>query len=76
MKCRSVIRSFVLISNNRRSNWAIRNDRISGGARHHTLLDARWTKDAWAFLARFNPVAGERRAIGCKNRDRSGALRA
>jgi 3' exoribonuclease, RNase T-like len=37
------------------------------GDRHNALLDARWTKDAWAFLARLDPAAGERRAIGCKN---------
>jgi hypothetical protein len=35
--------------------------------RHNALLDARWTRDAWAFLARLDPVAGERRAVGCKN---------
>ncbi len=39
------------------------------GTRHHALHDARWTRDAWAFLARLNPAAGERRAIGCKNPD-------
>jgi hypothetical protein len=46
------------------------------GARHHALLDARWTKDAWAFLARLDPAAGERRAIGRKNPDQRGAQRA
>jgi hypothetical protein len=33
------------------------------------LADARWTKDAWAFLAGLNPTAGERRSIGSKNPD-------
>jgi hypothetical protein len=27
------------------------------GARHHALADARWTKDAWAFLAGLDPRA-------------------
>ena len=45
------------------------------GARHHALLDARWTRDAWAFLARRDPAAGERRATGRKNPDQSGAQR-
>ena len=43
------------------------------GARHQALLDARWTRDAWAFLARLDPAAGERRAIGRKNPDQLGA---
>jgi hypothetical protein len=43
------------------------------GARHHALLDARWTRDAWAFLARLDPAAGERRATGRKNPDPLGA---
>jgi 3' exoribonuclease, RNase T-like len=34
-------------------------------ARHHALADARWTRDAWKFLADLNPIAGERR---CKDR--------
>ena len=42
------------------------------GARHHALSDARWTRDAWAFLARLDPAAGERRAIGGKNPDQLG----
>jgi 3' exoribonuclease, RNase T-like len=46
------------------------------GARHHALHDARWTRDAWAFLARLDPAAGERRAIGCKNPEQLGAPRA
>jgi hypothetical protein len=37
------------------------------GARHHALADARWTKEAWAFLAGIDPAAGERRSIGRKN---------
>jgi hypothetical protein len=39
------------------------------GARHHALADARWTRDAWAFLASLDPAAGERRSIGHKNPD-------
>jgi hypothetical protein len=42
------------------------------GDRHNALLDARWTRDAWAFLARLDPVAGERRATGCKNPNQFG----
>jgi hypothetical protein len=38
-------------------------------ARHHALNDARWTKDAWTFLASLNPAAGERCSTGCKNPD-------
>ena len=37
------------------------------GARHHALNDARWTRDAWAFLASLDPAAGERRATGRKD---------
>jgi hypothetical protein len=37
------------------------------GARHHALLDARWTRDAWSFLARLDRAAGVRRATGRKN---------
>jgi hypothetical protein len=40
------------------------------GPQHHALFDARWTRDAWAFLARLDPAAGERRATGRKNPDR------
>lgn len=36
------------------------------GARHHALADARWTKDAWAFLAGLHPEASERRSFGHK----------
>jgi hypothetical protein len=39
------------------------------GARHHALADARWTKEALAFLAGLNPAAGERRCVGRKNPD-------
>ncbi len=39
------------------------------GARHHALADARWTREAWAFLAGLDPVAGERCAVGSKNAD-------
>jgi hypothetical protein len=37
------------------------------GARHHALADARWTKEAWTFLASLDPDAGARRAKGRKN---------
>jgi hypothetical protein len=43
------------------------------GAKHHALLDARWTRDAWVFLAALNPAAGERRVTGRKNSDQFGA---
>jgi hypothetical protein len=46
------------------------------GARHHALADARWTKDAWAFLAGLNPAAGERRCVGRKNPDQLAATSA
>jgi hypothetical protein len=36
------------------------------GVRHHALADARWTRDAWAFLAGLNPAGGERLGIGGK----------
>jgi 3' exoribonuclease, RNase T-like len=36
------------------------------GPRHHALADAKWTRDAWKFLAGLNPAAGERRCIGAK----------
>jgi len=45
------------------------------GARHHALYDARWTRQAWAFLARLAPAAGERRCIGRKNPDQLAAPR-
>ena len=40
---------------------------LQSGAVHHALADARWTKEAWAFLAGLNPHAGERRARGRKH---------
>ena len=40
---------------------------LQAGAVHHALADARWTKEAWAFLAGLNPHAGERRARGRKH---------
>ena len=43
------------------------------GPRHHALADARWTKDAWTFLAGLNPKAAERRAKGQKYPDQYGA---
>jgi hypothetical protein len=42
------------------------------GDRHNALLDARWTREAWAFLARLDPAAGERRATGGKNPNQFG----
>jgi len=30
------------------------------GARHHALHDARWTRDAWAFLASLHPAGAAR----------------
>ncbi len=40
------------------------------GARHHALADARWTRDAWRFLATLDPESAERRSIGQKYSDR------
>ena len=37
------------------------------GNRHHALLDARWTQEAWTFLAGLHPAGVERRAVGLKN---------
>lgn len=37
------------------------------GARHHALADARWTKEAWAFLASLHPAGSERVATGRKH---------
>jgi 3' exoribonuclease, RNase T-like len=39
------------------------------GVRHHALADARWTRDAWTFLAALDAKAGERRARGRKDPD-------
>jgi 3' exoribonuclease, RNase T-like len=35
--------------------------------RHHALADARWTRDAWRFLAGIHPTAAERRSFGYKH---------
>jgi 3' exoribonuclease, RNase T-like len=43
------------------------------GPRHHALYDARWTRDAWAFLASLHPAGGERRCVGYKNPDQIAA---
>ena len=43
------------------------------GARHHALADARWTREAWTFLAGLDPTAAERRAKGLKNPRQFGA---
>jgi hypothetical protein len=34
---------------------------------HHALADAKWTKEAWTFLAGLHPEASERVAIGRKH---------
>jgi hypothetical protein len=36
------------------------------GAQHHALSDARWTRQAWAFLAGLHPAGAERRCLGRK----------
>ncbi len=36
------------------------------------LADARWTREAWTFLANLHPEGGERRAVGHKNPGQSG----
>jgi 3'-5' exoribonuclease-like protein len=46
---------------------------LQSSARHHALNDARWTREAWAFLASLNPAVGERRSIGCRNPDQLAA---
>lgn len=43
------------------------------GNRHHALADARWTRDAWTFLAGLHPAGADRRAIGQKNLGQFGA---
>ena len=43
------------------------------GGRHHALLDARWTRQAWAFLAGLHRPGSERRAAGQKNPGQLGA---
>ena len=35
--------------------------------RHHALADARWTKEAWTYLASLHPTAAERRSFGYKH---------
>lgn len=46
------------------------------GARHHALADARWTRDAWTFLAGLAPAAADRRAKGGKHQGSThGAMR-
>ena len=37
------------------------------GQKHHALADARWTRDAWTFLAGLDPSGGDRRAVGGKH---------
>ncbi len=37
------------------------------GSMHHALADARWTRDAWAFLKNVDPAASERRCVGRKH---------
>jgi hypothetical protein len=37
------------------------------GTRHHALADARWTREAWTFLASLHPEASERRSFGRKD---------
>jgi hypothetical protein len=43
------------------------------GNRHHALADARWTREAWEFLARLHPPGAERRPVGEKNPGQAGA---
>ncbi len=39
------------------------------GGRHNALADARWTKEAWTFLAGLHPEAAHRRPRGRKHPD-------
>jgi len=39
------------------------------GVRHHALADARWTRDAWAYLASLHPAGAERCCVGSKYHD-------
>ena len=39
---------------------------------HHALHDARWTREAWAYLANLHPVGAGRRALGRKNPGQAG----
>lgn len=41
------------------------------GPRHHALADARWTRQAWAFLCELDSRAVERRPTGSKWPDRT-----
>jgi len=41
------------------------------GPRHHALADARWTRQAWAFLCDLDPQTAERRPTGGKWPDRA-----
>jgi hypothetical protein len=34
---------------------------------HHALVDARWTREAWGFLAGIEPTVAERQALGRKH---------
>jgi hypothetical protein len=38
------------------------------GQKHHALADARWTREAWTFLAGLDSSGGDRRAVGGKHR--------
>ena len=42
-------------------------------SRHHALADARWTREAWAFLAGLHPAGADRRAAGRKYPGQAGA---
>ena len=42
-------------------------------SRHHALADARWTKEAWAFLGSLHPAGADRRTIERKNPGQAGA---
>ena len=43
------------------------------GARHHALADARWTRDAWAYLATLHPAGAQRSCEGAKYPDQRAA---
>ena len=42
-------------------------------SRHHALADARWTKEAWGFLASLHPAGAKRRTRERKNPGQAGA---
>ena len=44
------------------------------GARHHALHDARWTRDAWAFLASLHPAGAARYRQQVSRSARSAAM--